>query len=200
MSSGYESGRGDAMTATRPTHQSDTDQPRDIRATASEALSKVTDAAQQAGRQAKDTATSLASEANEKIKGLMNEQVGAGADVIGHVAQSVRSAADDLDRNVPQLAGLVRGVADRMDEFSDGIRDQSAGELFEKATEFARRRPEVLFGVAAASGFLLFRLLRNPPRNLSQRSKEYWERFGDDRWAEADRAGERGISGASNGV
>jgi ElaB/YqjD/DUF883 family membrane-anchored ribosome-binding protein len=182
MSSGYDSERGGAMTAARSTDQDNTSRTRDLGATAGEALSKVSEATQQAGRQARDAATSLASEANEKVKGLMNQQVGAGADLVSHVAQSVRSAADNLDQNIPQLAGLVRGAADRIEEFSEDIRHQSVEQLFQTASDFARRRPAMVFGAAAACGFLLFRLLKNAPAEGSRLSREHWERFGDDRW------------------
>ena len=182
MSSGHDSERGGTMTATRSTNQSDTSRTRDIGAAAGEALSKVSEASQQAGRQAKETATSLASEANEKIRGLMNQQVGAGADLVGHVAESVRSAADKLDQDIPQLAGLVRGAADRIEDFSDNVRDRSVEEIFQTASQFARRNPAVLFGAAAACGFLLFRLFKNASPDVSRRSREHWERFGDDRW------------------
>jgi TRAP-type C4-dicarboxylate transport system substrate-binding protein len=57
-----------------------------MRAKASEAVSKVADVAQEAGRQAKQAASSLASDAQQKAKGLLNMQVTAGAELAGHVA------------------------------------------------------------------------------------------------------------------
>jgi hypothetical protein len=78
-----------------------------VRAKASEAVSKLADVAQQAGSQAKQTASSLASDANQKAKGFLNQQVASGAELAGHVANSARCAADNLDQNSPQLAELV---------------------------------------------------------------------------------------------
>ncbi len=127
MNSGHNSEHGGIATA-RSTDQGDS-RTRGIGATAGEAVSKLGEAGQQVGRQAKEAATSLASEANEKFKGMMNDQVGAGADLVGHVAVSVRQAADSLDQNIPQLAGLVRDAADRIENFSDDIRDKSVDEL-----------------------------------------------------------------------
>ena len=77
----------------------------DLGGLANEARSKLTEAAQQAGSQAKETAVSLASEANEKFKDLMTQRVTAGADLADHISGSVRIAADDLAKNAPQLAG-----------------------------------------------------------------------------------------------
>jgi hypothetical protein len=97
---------------------------QDVRAKAGEAASKVTDAARQATDQAKQ-ASSLASDATKQAKGFLNMQVTAGADMVDHVADSARAAAETLDQNAPQLAGLMRNAADRVEEFSEGLRDQT---------------------------------------------------------------------------
>ena len=201
MDSGHDSEHGGIATA-RSTDQGDS-RTRGIGATAGEAVSKLGEATQQVGRQAKEAATSLASEANEKVKGLMNQQVGAGADLVGHVADSVRQAADSLDQNIPQLAGLVRNAADRIETFSDDIRDKSVDELYGLASDFARRQPAVVFGTAAAAGFLMFRLLRGSASGSSYGSKAERRRFGDDRWQDdwqpGDQWGSGGMSGPNQG-
>ena len=56
------------------------------------------------------------------MKELLDRQVGTGADVVGHVAGAVKRAAQELDRDVPQLAGLVRTAADQIDGYADGLR------------------------------------------------------------------------------
>jgi ElaB/YqjD/DUF883 family membrane-anchored ribosome-binding protein len=187
MSSAHDTMRGGMTTATRSDDQRDKGRTQDIGAAAGEALSQAGEAIQQTGRQAKDAAMSLATEASEKVKGLMNQQVNAGADLVTEVAKSVHSAADTLDRNAPQLAGLVRGAADRIEGFSDDIRDRSVEELFRSTSDFARRNPAVLFGAAAAFGFLVFRLIKNASSDIARsdisgRSREHWQRFGDERW------------------
>jgi ElaB/YqjD/DUF883 family membrane-anchored ribosome-binding protein len=197
MDSGHDSEHGGIATA-RSTDQADS-RTRGIGATAGEAVSKLGEATQQVGRQAKEAATSLASEANQKIKGLMNDQVGAGADLVGHVAVSVRQAADSLGQNIPQLAGLVRDAADRIENFSDDIRDKSVDELYRLASDFARRQPAVVFGTAAAAGFLAFRLLKGSASGSSAGAAH--QRFGDDRWQDDWRPGDQwGSGGASGGT
>ena len=146
---------------------------QDMRAKAGEAVSKVTDAAQEAVSQAKQAASSLASEATQRTKGLLNQQVAAGADLVGHVANSAKSAADSLDRNAPQLAGLVRSAADRIEDFSRDIRGQSVDELMKAASDFTRRQPAMVFGLASVAGFFLFRLLKSSPPSGSQASSAY---------------------------
>jgi ElaB/YqjD/DUF883 family membrane-anchored ribosome-binding protein len=137
-----------------------------LRGTAGEAVSKLVDVAQQAGSQAKQTASSLASDANQKAKGFLNQRVASGADLADHVADSARCAADNLDQNAPQLAELVRGAAKRVEEFSRDLRGQTVEDLVRTASDFTRRQPAVVFGFASLAGFLLFRVLKsNPPRS-----------------------------------
>ncbi len=143
---------------------------RDVGKVAKETVSKLGDKAQEFGSQAKQAATSLASEANENIKGVLNQKVGVGADLVGHVADSVRAAADNLKQNAPQLAGLVTVAADKIDELSSSVRDKTVDELFKDASDFARRQPAVVFGAAAAVGFLLFRILKVAPSATASQS------------------------------
>jgi hypothetical protein len=127
---------------------------------ASDAAARLSDAAQAAGRGAKDAASGLAVEANQNVKSLLNNQLVAGADLAGHLAQAARAAADNLVPNAPQLAGIVRTTANSIDDFSGTMRDHSADELFQAASQFTRRQPAAVFGAAALAGFFLFRILK----------------------------------------
>jgi ABC-type transporter Mla subunit MlaD len=141
---------------------------KELSTLAGEAVSKLAEVAQEAGAQAKETATSLAVEAGENAKRLMNKQVGNSADFIGHVATSVKVAARSLDDHAPQLAKWAQDLAARADEFSASIRYQTVDELYVNASEYARRKPTLVFSAAAACGFLLFRLFKATPEATSQ--------------------------------
>ena len=155
-----------ASDSLKSNNQSPGPKSQDVRGKAGEAVSKLADVAQQAGSQAKQTASSLASDANQKAKGFLTQQVASGADLAGHVADSARCAADNLDQNAPQLADLVRGAAKRVEEFSRDLRGQTVEDLVRTASDFTRRQPAVVFGFASLAGFLLFRVLKsNPPRS-----------------------------------
>src|SRR5215470_56241 len=132
-----------------------------IRSTATDAMAAVSDAAQQAMGEARKSASSLASAASERAKDAVQERISGGADMLGHLAAAVRAAARDLDPNAPQLAGFAREAAGRIDDFSQDIRDKSVEDLMQTSSDFARRQPAVLFGAAAACGFLLFRLIKS---------------------------------------
>jgi hypothetical protein len=140
---------------------------QDVRGKANEAVSKLGEMAQLAGSQAKNAAASFATEAQQKTKGYLNQQVSAGADLVGHVADSVKSAADNLETASPQLAGLVRDAASRVSTFSDDLRGQSVDDLIRTATAFTRRQPALVFGLASLAGFFAFRVLKASQPNSS---------------------------------
>ena len=136
---------------------------QDMRAKAGEAASKIADAAREAGGQAKQAASSLASDASKQAKGFLNMQVTAGADMVNHVVESARVAAERLDQDAPQLAGLVRNAADRAEEFSQDLRDQTVEDIIRTASDFTRKQPALVFGLASLAGFLAFRVLKSSP-------------------------------------
>jgi ElaB/YqjD/DUF883 family membrane-anchored ribosome-binding protein len=145
---------------------------QNVRAKAGETVSKFAEVAQEAGNQAKQAAASLASEANEKAKGFLNQQVGAGADFVRNVAEAARRAADHLAQDSPQAAGLVRNMADKAEDFSRDLRGQSIEDIVGAASDFTRRQPALVFGMASLAGFFLARVLKAgaPPRDSFERA------------------------------
>jgi ElaB/YqjD/DUF883 family membrane-anchored ribosome-binding protein len=119
--------------------------------------------AQDAAQRAKEAASDTAAEMKGHVKQMLDGQVGAGADLVGHVAQSAKRAAEELEQNAPQIARLVHGVADRIEGYSDDLRDQDFDQLMQTASDFARRQPALVFGLAALAGFLVFRTVKATP-------------------------------------
>ena len=95
-------------------------------------------------------------------------QVGHGAAVVGRFANATKRAAADLDQESPQVAGMVRGVADRLDDFADGLRDQSVDELVRAASDYTRRQPAIVFGLAALAGFFALRTFKSATSTSSR--------------------------------
>ena len=129
---------------------------------ASDAATRLSDAAQSAGRQTKDAASDLAAQANHQFKGLLNDQIAVGAGMAQHVAEAARAAADTLRPNAPWMAGFVGTAADTIDDFSGSVRGRSVEHLLQTASDFTRRQPAAAFGAAALAGFFLFRVLKAP--------------------------------------
>jgi hypothetical protein len=71
-------------------------------------------------------------------------QVTAGADMVDHVVDSARIAAENLEQQAPQLAGLVRNAAERAEEFSQDLRDQTVEDLIRMASDFTRKQPALV--------------------------------------------------------
>jgi hypothetical protein len=150
---------------------------QDMRAKAGEAASKIADSAREVSGQAKQAASSLASDATKQAKGFLNMQVTAGADMVDHVVESAHCAAESLDQNAPQLAGLVRSAADRAEQFSQDLRHQTVEDLIRTTSDFTRKQPALVFGLASLAGFLAFRVLKSTPPESSARHDPMTERF-----------------------
>ena len=129
----------------------------------SDAVSQVSDAAQSATSTAKKAASEAASTITDQVKELLDSQLASGVEMVGHLGRSAQRAADDLNRNAPQLAGVVRGVAHRIEGYADDLREQSVDELVRSASNFTRRQPALVFGLAALAGFFAFRTIKSTP-------------------------------------
>jgi len=120
---------------------------------------------QRASKGAMDRVQEMGSEAAStitgQVKALLDDKVIDGADILKHLASSAHSAAGDLHQNAPQLAGLVSGVAERLESYSDDLRDQSVDQLVRAASNYTRRQPAVVFGIAAVVGFFALRTIKS---------------------------------------
>jgi hypothetical protein len=119
-----------------------------------------------AANQQESTAAPIISQ----IQAAMDEQVVRGAKTMTTVAKSARRAADELETAAPQIAGLVRGVADRVEDYSRNLETQSAADIYQAASDFTRRQPAVVFGLAALAGFFALRTIKNSSTRLGRGS------------------------------
>jgi len=134
---------------------------------ASDAFSAASAIAGDTAAKAKQVASDTAATVTGQVKHLLDEKVSGGADLVGHFAGAVKRAAQELDRDAPQLAGLVRTAGDRIDGYADGLRDQSAEQLLRAASDFTRRQPPLVFGLAALAGFFAMRTLKSTPSSVA---------------------------------
>jgi gas vesicle protein len=118
--------------------------------------------------QTKEAAADTAATLGNQVKSLLSDQVGHGAEVVGRFANATQRAADELEQESPQVARLVRGVADRLDNYADDLRDQSVDELVQAASNYTRRQPAVVFGLAALAGFFALRTFKNATSSSSR--------------------------------
>jgi hypothetical protein len=102
-----------------------------------------------------------ASTITSQVQDALDQQVVRSARTITNVARSAKRAADELENDAPQVASLVRGVADRVEEYSRGLENQSVADIYQAASDFTRRQPAVVFGAAALAGFFALRTLKS---------------------------------------
>ena len=148
-----------------PGWEEHTQRNKTMRDAAGEAFSKASDTARDAGEKAKRAATDAASNMSDHVIGLLNDQLGFGAQSANSFASSMRVAADDLQQQNPVLAGLVRGFAHNVDRYADRLEDQTVEQLAQSASDLTRRQPALMFGLAALAGFFVFRTFKNASAN-----------------------------------
>ena len=85
----------------------------------------------------------------------------------------------------PQVAEFVCTVADRVDGFSDQLRDQSVGDLMRDAGNFTRQQPALVFGLAALAGFFVWRVVKAAPAGSSVVSSPSIQPYSDNRTRQA---------------
>jgi len=128
---------------------------------AGETFSKASDQARAAGGRAKRMASDTASNIADSVMGLLNEQIGSSAASAGRLAEAMRAAADDLGKESPFMAGAVRTFAANIDDYAERLENESVEELTRKASDYTRRQPALVFGLAALAGFFAFRTFKN---------------------------------------
>jgi F0F1-type ATP synthase membrane subunit b/b' len=132
---------------------------------ASEALHAVQDNAGQVVAEAKSQGVELLDQAQSRAEKLAEEGKDNGAEQGLGLSRAIRHAADDLEDSSPDLARHVRAAAGSLQGISEALRDRSAGQLIQDATDFARRQPTIFFAAAALAGFALVRFARSSASN-----------------------------------
>ena len=161
-----------------------------IAGAAREAYQKAADLSSEAAERGRAAAAEGARVAKSQMKGALDRQVGAAASVVGDVARSFHVAADDLERNAPFAGDLMHGLADRMSGYAEDLQSQNADDLLRAASDFTRRQPAVVFGLAALAGFLAFRAIKHTPSSVQapslQPSQHDFSEDDDDEEEESD--------------
>lgn len=134
---------------------------------AGSALSTAAKTAREMGDTAKnaaaDTAQTVTSTVTDQVRDLLDRQVGNSARSASQFASSVKTAADDMEGQSPMIAGVVRTLADKVENYAGNLQNQTVEQMMKSASDFTRRQPGVVFGLAALAGFLMFRTVKAAP-------------------------------------
>lgn len=108
-----------------------------------------------------DAAKNAASQATDKIKETVSEQKGAGAEYVGSLAEAMRRASREFDRELPIAGKYIRKAAGQVENVADSIRTGDFNDLVDGAKSFARKQPVAFLGLATLAGFVAVRFLKS---------------------------------------
>ncbi|HET7371528.1 MAG TPA: hypothetical protein VFK45_11885 [Gammaproteobacteria bacterium] len=115
--------------------------------------------------QAREKTREMADEARRQASETAERQKSAAADQAGGVASALRRTSEELGRqDQTWLADMANQFADGADRLAGQLRDQDIGSLLNRTQDLARRRPGVFLAGAVATGFVLTRFLKSSNR------------------------------------
>lgn len=117
---------------------------------------------QQLAQQARRQADELANRGNEQIKSQLANQKHQAAQRMRPIQTALEEAAHQLRRQGQgPVAEYADRAADQVERFSGYLRETDVEEIADEARGFARRRPALFLGGAAALGFFATRFLKS---------------------------------------
>lgn len=129
---------------------------------------------QQFAQQARQQAGQLASRGSEQVKSQLGNQKHQAAQRITPVQMALRETGQQL-RNQGQgtVAQYTDNAADQVERFSGYLRENEVDEILDEGRNFARRRPALFLGGAAALGFLATRFFKSSSEEQGGSSAGY---------------------------
>jgi hypothetical protein len=114
---------------------------------------------------AKTNIKEVAQEAAGYGQGVVNEQKNRLADIVHEYCQAAKAASEKLHQEGhAALASRADEVASHLDRASTYLRERKISEIYNDAEHFARRRPEIVFGMMFAAGLVAARFLKASDR------------------------------------
>jgi ElaB/YqjD/DUF883 family membrane-anchored ribosome-binding protein len=118
------------------------------------------------------SASLLGRDASQKLAEALGKQLSAGAGFIEEASESLRAAAAKLDERLSPLAYGLRTAARSGDDLAEQLRTRSLAQLLNAGSTYARQKPLLVFGAAAAVGLLLSRFAKSTRQRSAARD---WE-------------------------
>ena len=109
----------------------------------------------------KEQTSDLVEPMKERAVDMAERQKETGAIQIDRVAKVVHTAADAIEKEIPQAAGYIHSAAAGLEQASSAIQNRSVGELGDFVEDFARRNPAAFFGSTVLAGFVFSRFLKS---------------------------------------
>ena len=117
---------------------------------------------QQLAQQARQQASNLASRGTEQAKSQLANQKHNASQRMVPIQSALRESAQQLrNQGQGQVGDYAERAADQVERFSTYLRQSEVDEIMEEVRGFARRRPGLFLGSAAAIGFFATRFLKS---------------------------------------
>lgn len=130
--------------------------------------SNQTDGNEALGTQAAEAVRSI----KEGAADAAEEQKNKSAEQLAGVAGAVRSAADELEKQLPAAADYVHDAAARIDRVASSLRDRNLSDLLEDVRRLAHDQPLAFFGGALVAGFAISRFFKSAQDPTQQYKQE----------------------------
>jgi hypothetical protein len=150
--------------------RTDSDEGKSGRGVGSDAFDQISRAARDASSKAKETASETATALGDHFKEVLDKQMGRHIGAAGILGGSLKQAASDLEGQSPIAASIVRTVAGKLEQFAEDFDGETVEQLARSASDFTRRQPAIVFGVAALAGFFALRAITITSANTSSPS------------------------------
>jgi hypothetical protein len=121
-------------------------------------------------------AKQLGSKAADRIHSEVDNRKGQAVSQAQSLTSAIRQTADGLDDNAPQwLRSAFQQGADQLQRFAESIENKDSRQILNDVQSFARERPALFLGAAAAAGFAAARILKagSEQQSSQQFTSEY---------------------------
>jgi hypothetical protein len=119
------------------------------------------DAISSAARAVASQASELVGNVAGQLGSSVEEQKDRGADSLVAFAHAIKTAAAELDQQSPGIARQFRGASERVERFSDTLRDRRVEDLVTDYSNLAKTQPIAFFAGAMIAGFALSRFIKS---------------------------------------
>ena len=143
--------------------------------TLSEAAASAASVLKEKGADIAEGAQEFASDVKDELQDRISEQKDAGADYMSRLAEAVRRAGREFDRELPIAAQYIGLAASTMDDYAEKMRNGELDDLLESAKRFARQQPTAFLGLTFLAGFGLVRFLKSSSGRSRYQEDEFEE-------------------------